>query len=88
MLIFEKNKGMQDFVIKGDFLEKANLSPKELLIDFSIYLYEKGRLSMGQAKKLAGLDQLSFQAEMKKRGVYLNYDLEAFEEDLKTLGVK
>lgn len=79
---------MQDLVIKGDFLEKANLNPMELLIDFSIYLYEKGRLSMGQAKKMAGLDQLSFQSEMAKRGVYLNYDVEAFEEDLKTLGLK
>ena len=78
---------MQDFVIKGDFLEKANLSSKELLIDFAIFLYEKGRLSMGQAKKLSGLDQLSFQAEMANRGVYLNYGVEAFEEDLKTLGI-
>lgn len=78
---------MQDFVIKGDFLEKANLSPKELLVDFAIFLYEKGRLSMGQAKKLSGLDQLSFQAEMVKRGVYLNYSIDSFEEDLKTLGI-
>ncbi|MBK9015631.1 MAG: UPF0175 family protein [Saprospiraceae bacterium] len=78
---------MQDFVIKGDFLEKANLSPKELLVDFAIFLYEKGKLSMGQAKKLSGLGQLSFQAEMAKRGVYLNYGVEAFEEDLKTLGI-
>lgn len=69
-------------------MEKANISPKELLIDFSIYLYEKGKLSMGQAKKLSGLDQLSFQAEMGKRGVYMNYNVEALEEDLKTLGIK
>ncbi|MCB0521914.1 MAG: UPF0175 family protein [Lewinellaceae bacterium] len=77
---------MQDLIIKGEILEKANISPKELLIDLAVYLYDKGRLSMGQAKKLAGLDQISFQKEMSKRGVYLNYGVEEFKEDLKTLG--
>lgn len=65
---------------------KKLISPKELLIDLAVYLYDKGRLSMGQAKKLAGLDQISFQKEMSKRGVYLNYGVEEFKEDLKTLG--
>ncbi len=77
---------MQDLIIKGEVLEKANISPKELLIDMAVYLYEKGKLSMGAGQKLAGLDQISFQQEMSKRGVYMNYGVEEFEEDLKTLG--
>jgi predicted HTH domain antitoxin len=79
---------MQDLIIKGEILEKANISPKELLIELAVYLYDKRRLSMGQAKKLAGLDQITFQQEMAKRGVYLNYGVEEFEEDMKTLGLK
>ena len=79
---------MQDLIIKGEILEKANISPKELLIDLAVYLYDKRRLSMGQAKKLAGLDQIAFQKEMAKREVYLNYGVEEFEEDLITLGLK
>ena len=78
---------MQDFIIRAEILEKANINPKELLVDFAVYLYDKGKLSMGQAKKLAGLDQLTFQREMEKRGVYLNYGVNELEEDLKTLGI-
>jgi predicted HTH domain antitoxin len=40
---------------------------------------------MGQAKRLAGLDQIAFQHEMAKRDVCLNYDVDEFRKDLETL---
>lgn len=43
---------------------------------------------MGQAKKLSGLSQIEFQKAMADRGVYLNYDVEEFHKDLKTLGIE
>ncbi len=75
-------------VISDDLLRKANINEKEFLIDIAVYLYDKRRLSIGQAKKLSGLNQIEFQKALVERGVYLNYDVEEFHKDLKTLGIE
>lgn len=67
-------------------LSDVNISPAELLIDVAVYLYDKQRLSMGQARKLAGLDLLSFQKELAKRNVYLNYNVDDLNKDILNLG--
>lgn len=76
---------MKDLIISGNMLEELRISPSELKIDLAIYLYDKEKLSMGQAKKLAGLTQIEFQKEMSKRGVFIKYDIEDLEKDLENL---
>lgn len=76
---------MKDLVISGNILEELRISPSELKIDLAVYLYDMERLTMGQAKKLAGLTQIDFQKEMSKRDVCIKYDIEDFEQDLLTL---
>ncbi len=78
---------MEDLIISGKILEKAKISPKKLLVEVAVLLYEKGKLSVGQAKKLCGLNQIAFQKELKNRGVFLNYGMKEFEEDIKTLRI-
>lgn len=75
-------------VISDEILEKANLSPSELLIDLASYLYDKKRISMGQARALADLDQISFQKELAKRNIFIHYTEEDLENDLKNLDIK
>lgn len=72
--------------IPDETLSDINISPAELLIDVAVYLYEKQRLSIGQARKLAGLDLLSFQKELSKRNVYLNYNIDDLNKDILNLG--
>ena len=79
---------MSDLIIPAEVLQKADINPQELLIDLAVYLYDKERLSMGQARRLAGLDLISFQREMAKRDVYLHYDVEDLHTDLKNLGLE
>ena len=55
---------MENLVIPGEVLEKAEISGSDLLIEIAVYLYGKERLSIGQAKDLAGLDLVSFQKEL------------------------
>ena len=55
------------------------------MTDIAVYLYDKEKLSVGQAKKLAGLTQVEFQKEMSKRGVFIKYDIEDLEKDLDML---
>lgn len=78
----------EDLVIPQEVLADMHMSRDEMLIELAVHLYDIGRLSMGQAKRLAGLDQISFQKEMAKRDVYLNYDVEEFRKDMETLGIE
>jgi predicted HTH domain antitoxin len=74
-----------DLIVPREFLESANMSEDEMRIDLAVHLYATRRLSMGKAKKLAGLDLFSFQKEMAKRDVYLNYDVEELKKDIETM---
>lgn len=74
-------------IISDDTLSKAKLSADELLVDLACYLYDKKRMSMGQARHLAGLDQISFQKELAKREINIHYTEEDLEKDLKNLGI-
>ena len=74
---------MEDLIIPAKTLEKLKITPSELLIELAVHLYDTEKLSMGQAKKLANLTQIDFQKELAKRDVYIKYDIEDLETDLK-----
>lgn len=75
----------EDLVITKELLDLIKLTPDELRIEIAVFLYAKEKLSMGQAKRLAGLDQLSFQKELARRDVYIHFSMEELKEDLETL---
>ena len=72
-------------MISGNVLEKVKMTPSELLTELAVFLYEKERLSIGKARKLAGLDLIAFQKELVKRDVYIHYDIEDFHKDIENL---
>lgn len=74
-------------VIPDEILKASSLSEQELLIDLAVYLYDKERLTIGQARRLAGLDLISFQKELAKRDVYIKYDVEDLKIDMQHLGL-
>lgn len=76
---------MKDLIISGNVLKELQISPADLMIELAVYLYDKEKLSIGQAKKLAGLTQIEFQKEMAKRDVCIKYDIEDLEKDLDVL---
>ena len=43
---------------------------------------------MGQARHLAGLDQISFQKELAKRDILIHYTEEDLNQDLRNLGIE
>ena len=75
-------------VISDEFLKKMNTSASSLLIDLACFLYEKRRMSFGKCRELSGLNHLDFQAELGKRHIYVNYDQDDLETDLKNLGIE
>lgn len=74
-----------NLLIKEEILQKAQITAEELVIEIAVHLYETGRLSMGQARNLAELDQISFQKELAKRDVSIMYDVPDLETDLENL---
>lgn len=72
-------------VIPDDILQAARMSEAELKLEIAIMLYQQRKLSTGKARRLAGIHLIDFQRELASRGICINYDVEDFQADLKTL---
>lgn len=74
-----------DLVVPKEVLQSLRMSPDELRIELATYLYATKRFSMGRAKRLAGLDLISFQHELAKRNIYIHYSVEDLRQDVANL---
>ncbi len=72
-------------VIPDNILQAAGMSEAELKLEIAIILYQQRRLCTGKARRLAGMNLIEFQRELASRGICVNYDVEDFQSDLKTL---
>lgn len=68
--------------LPDDILRSTKLTEAELQAEFAVALFERERLTLGQAALLAGLPQLDFQRLLASRKIPLHYGLEAMEQDL------
>ncbi|NER48352.1 MAG: UPF0175 family protein [Symploca sp. SIO1B1] len=72
-------------VIPDDVLVSARMSEAQLKLEIAIMLFKKDRISIGKACRLAGINLLEFQREISERGICIHYDVEEFDQDIKTL---
>ncbi len=72
-------------VIDDEILQTTRMTKKELLQEIAIMLFEKEKLTLGQASKLAGINQFNFQHLLASRNISIHYGVEDFEQDLATL---
>ena len=73
------------FTIPDTVLAETKISSAELRIELAAYLYEKQRLSIGKARKVAGLNLIKFQKELAQRNIFLHLSVQDLETDLKNL---
>jgi len=71
--------------IPREIIHATRMTPQELSSELGIYLFEQGRLSFGKAREMAGMTVWAFQQLLGSRGVPVHYDIDDYEEDLKTL---
>ena len=71
--------------IPDDVLQAAKMSEAELRQELAVLLFERERLTLAQAARLADMDRLRFQHLLASRGISLHYDVAEFEADLRTL---
>lgn len=74
-----------DLIVPKEFLLSAKMSEDEMRIELATHLYSEKKLSKGKARRLAGLDLISFQKELAKRNIYIHYTVEDLRMDLATL---
>ncbi|HEX4496270.1 MAG TPA: UPF0175 family protein [Thermoanaerobaculia bacterium] len=71
--------------IPDQVLESARMSEPELRLEIAVLLYEKEKLTLAQASRLAEMGRLRFQHLLASRGLLIHYGVEDFEQDLDTL---
>jgi len=72
-------------IIPDEILQATKMSVDELKQEIAILLFQKEKLTLGQASRLAGMSQIQFQHLLARRQIPIHYDVAEFDEDLKTL---
>lgn len=72
-------------VIPDEVLLASRMTPDELRREIAVLLYQKEKLTLGQASRLAQMSRLQFQFLLASRQIPVHYDIAEFEADLKTL---
>jgi len=71
--------------IPDDIVYATGMTEAELMQEVAILLFQKEKLTLGQASRLAGMSQLRFQHLLASRQIPVHYGVTEFEEDRKTL---
>jgi predicted HTH domain antitoxin len=71
--------------IPDEVLTAARMSEDEFRQEVAVMLFERRKLTMGQASRLAGLPRIQFQHLLASRQIPVHYDVADFEADLETL---
>ena len=71
--------------IPDEVLQAARISESELRREIAVMLFERDKLTLAQASRLADMDRLQFQHLLASRGIPIHYGIEDFEQDLATL---
>jgi predicted HTH domain antitoxin len=71
--------------IPKEVLHVARMTPEELRQELAVLLFQRGKLSFGKARELAGMTAWAFQQLLGVRRIPVHYDVEDYEQDLSTL---
>ncbi|HFA52035.1 MAG TPA: UPF0175 family protein [Bacteroidetes bacterium] len=61
------------------------MTAQELLTEIAVMLFQREKLTLGQAARLAGMPQFKFQLLLGSRNIPIHYGIEEYREDLETL---
>jgi predicted HTH domain antitoxin len=72
-------------IIPDEILHAARMTEAELRQEIAMFLFEKNKLTLAQASRLAEMSRLQFQHLLASRQIPIHYNVTEFEEDLRTL---
>ncbi len=71
--------------IPAEFVRATRLTDFEILLEIAVLLFQKEKLTLGQAARLAGMPQFKFQMLLSSRDIPIHYGIEDYQEDLQTI---
>jgi len=71
--------------ISDEVLKAAHMSEPELKQELAVTLFQQDRLTLAEASRFAGMNQLAFQAILANRQIPIHYGVEEFREDVRSL---
>jgi predicted HTH domain antitoxin len=72
-------------VLPEDILHATGMSEEELRQEIAVLLFQKEKLTLARASRLAGMTRPQFQHLIASRQIPVHYDESDFDDDLKTL---
>ena len=72
-------------IIPDDLFQATRMTEEELRQELAVLLFQKDKLTLAQASRLAGMDRLQFQHLLASRRIAVHYDVGDFDEDIKAL---
>ncbi len=71
--------------IPDDIFKSTGMTEAEMKLEIAVMLYKNDKLTLGNASRLADMNQLNFQQLLASRNICVHYDVEDFQEDIHTL---
>lgn len=72
-------------VIPDEVLKSAQMSEAELTEEIALMLFQKEKLTLAQASRLAGMPRIQFQHLLASRRIPVHYDVAELESDIANL---
>ena len=71
--------------VPREVLHAARMTAEELRRELALHLFQQGKLSFGKAREMSEMTVWAFQQLLGSRGIPVHYDVQDYEQDLKTL---
>jgi len=72
-------------LIPDEITQTTRLTAAELQQELAVALFQPEKLTLGQASRLAGMNQWQFQQLLGSRNILVHYGVSDFEADLRML---
>lgn len=72
-------------ILPDDILQATRMTEEELRQEIAVLLFQRQKLPLSRASRLAGMSRIEFQHLLANRQIPVHYDASDFEEDLETL---
>ena len=72
-------------VIPDEVLQTARMTEAELVQEIAVLLFQKEKLTLAQASRLAAMPRIQFQHLLASRKIPVHYDVAELESDIQTL---
>jgi predicted HTH domain antitoxin len=72
-------------VFPDEILAAAQMDAEDVRRELALALFRQERLTLAQARRLAGMSHLDFQALLAEREIPVHYGIEEWRSDVRTL---